>query len=221
MAFTSPSIIDFATELLDLICSFIHSPCDLLSFALCSRRLSAIIIPYHIQYRDLVCSPWHRDLFAKLLEHPLRSSQFVSLSLELKKPSVDWQAKYIWPKSLVEDLGRVWPMVDGGIDRAFDDVSKAIASSLVGLTSFRCDLHNSMLEHIFTALQGSCPKLSTLELVHSTYSVLNLQKSKVSQSAWACKWSCASCSIFFLSYGTFRISLAFRARSRCFLEMHT
>src|SRR5262245_11844342 len=132
MALSSP-LLSFATELLDHICSFVHSPRDLLSFALCSRRLSAIIIPRHIQYRDLVCSIEHRDLLQKLQEHPHLSSRFVSLELCCSVEGL------VWPKSLVEDD---WPTMSKlDAERVRHDLSTEIAPgfrSLIGLTSFRC-----------------------------------------------------------------------------------
>jgi hypothetical protein len=169
MAHPSPRFNSLATELLDHICSFITSPHDLLSFALCQRRLSAVIIPSHIQFRDLVLSLAHRSLFRKLLERPLLASRFVLLEF------VGNSQTFIWPASLLKELDSEWPVMGkGDAGRVLDEVSKELVPAiqcLVGLTSFRSDLHyTGMADRIFTALQVSCPALHTVELTYSSYS---------------------------------------------------
>lgn len=169
MSHSSQLFNSLATEVLDHICSFIPSPRDLLSFALCQRRLSAIIVPSHIQFRDLVLSLSHRSLIRKLPERPLLASRFVSLEYASNSKS------FIWPASLLKNLSAEWPVMGKGDQRRIlDEVSKELVPGiqcLVGLTSFRCDLHaTGMADPIFTALQESCPALTTLELVYSSYS---------------------------------------------------
>jgi hypothetical protein len=180
MAPPSPLFSSLATELLDHICSFIHSPRDLLSLALCERRLSAIIIPSHIQFRILVCRLQHQALFAGLLAHPALSSRFVSLEL------IGYSEDYVWPASLphLAYLESEWPLMRKGDERrVLDEVTQRLVPAvrcLVGLVSFRCNLHNTgMADRIFTALQDSCPSLSTVELVYSSYSGLTATVSQV------------------------------------------
>jgi hypothetical protein len=169
MPHPSPLFDSLATELLDHICSFIPSPRDLLSFALCQKRLSAIIIPSHIQFRDLVLCRGHRSIFRKLLERPLLASRFVTLEI------VGNCETFVWPASLLKKLTAEWPVMGKGDEgRVLDEVGKELAPAiqcLVGLTTFRCDLHaTGIANRIFTAIQVSCPLLTAVELVYSSYS---------------------------------------------------
>jgi hypothetical protein len=155
---------NLAIEVLDHIIYLIYAPSDLLSLALCERRLADIIIPSHIQFRHLACNIWLPSIFSTLLEHPILCSRFVSLDMSAGRYS-----EYIWPLSLLTTLDRMPLIAD---DWKVNSLSKTASISLrdfVGLTSFRCKVRDLGMDHIFKAVQESCSNLSTLELLCYIY----------------------------------------------------
>ncbi|KIJ54497.1 hypothetical protein M422DRAFT_103304, partial [Sphaerobolus stellatus SS14] len=61
-------------ELVEEVLCFIEDPGDLFSLALCCRWLCALIIPDHLHYRHLRCSPRRNALWTTLLQRPRLAS---------------------------------------------------------------------------------------------------------------------------------------------------
>lgn len=64
-------------ELLDTIASFVPLPSDLFSLALTSKALCSIIIPQHIEFREVCCDP-RREMLWRLLADRLTLSRRIT-----------------------------------------------------------------------------------------------------------------------------------------------
>ncbi|KIJ52046.1 hypothetical protein M422DRAFT_157122, partial [Sphaerobolus stellatus SS14] len=68
-------------EIQDAILTMLDSPKDLLSFALTSKHFYTLIVPFHIQFRVIVCDLWCNSLWKRLAERPLLCSRIRILRL--------------------------------------------------------------------------------------------------------------------------------------------
>jgi len=68
-------------ELFEAIISFLDEPRDLLSFGLTCRLIYYIIVPDHLEFRQLRCSPQRTYIWQALLERPRLAKNIYSLEL--------------------------------------------------------------------------------------------------------------------------------------------
>ncbi|KIJ28214.1 hypothetical protein M422DRAFT_99000, partial [Sphaerobolus stellatus SS14] len=57
-------------EILDNIAAHINLPQDLLSLAVTARAFHAIVVPNHLQFRDIRCDPRRVNLWRSLAQKP-------------------------------------------------------------------------------------------------------------------------------------------------------
>ncbi|KIJ28532.1 hypothetical protein M422DRAFT_268607 [Sphaerobolus stellatus SS14] len=103
-------------DVLDYITDYIDKRSDLLSFALCCKKIQEIVVP-HIQYCHIRCDPFREAFFAKIADSPgiLRRIRYLEL--------FDESAGVVWYESDdEEDL----PLPD---TEFFSGSSKAILPS--------------------------------------------------------------------------------------------
>ncbi|KIJ50538.1 hypothetical protein M422DRAFT_103807, partial [Sphaerobolus stellatus SS14] len=63
-------IINVPVEIQDAILEMIDSPKDLLSFALTSKHFYGLIVPFHIQFRVIVCDLMCNSLWERISKRP-------------------------------------------------------------------------------------------------------------------------------------------------------
>ncbi|KAL0947296.1 hypothetical protein HGRIS_013415 [Hohenbuehelia grisea] len=68
-------------EILDRICSYISSPKDLLYVALAARKFNQVIIPDHIQFRNIRCDFRRKNVWQKLAAAPAKAARFVEVEI--------------------------------------------------------------------------------------------------------------------------------------------
>ena len=128
-------------EFLDYIISFADTPKDLLNLALLtSKVLQFIIIPYHLEYRILRCTPLYFSLWEYLSSRPDLAARIRRLELlQLSEP----ENTHIIPKNLPKSS--MW--VPSGHSQSFLPTCPVYISqvflyslrTLAGLTSFEWD----------------------------------------------------------------------------------
>ncbi|KAJ7117018.1 hypothetical protein C8R44DRAFT_983326 [Mycena epipterygia] len=69
------------TELLDVIAPLIPSPSDLLSLAFASKTLHTIIVPEHLEFREICCDARRASLWNALTNQPILAARILSLEL--------------------------------------------------------------------------------------------------------------------------------------------
>lgn len=79
------SLASISTELLENIIGNIDLPIELLNLALTSRSFHSLIVPNHIQFRDIRCSINQRNLWKLLIEKPLLASNIRVLHLVIHR----------------------------------------------------------------------------------------------------------------------------------------
>jgi len=62
-------------EILEDIISEIGKTKDLLSLALADRALYNLVVPHHIEYRSICCSPFHEELWEAFASHPVLAAR--------------------------------------------------------------------------------------------------------------------------------------------------
>jgi len=76
-----PTVLILSTEIFEEIVNYLDEPAHLLSFALTTRVLKAIIIPRHIQFRRIRSYPRNARLWEYLIQHPLQASYIRNLEV--------------------------------------------------------------------------------------------------------------------------------------------
>ncbi|KAJ6471591.1 hypothetical protein C8R47DRAFT_1297356 [Mycena vitilis] len=150
-------------ELLDAIASFIPLPCDSLSLALASKLLHGIIVPHHIEFREVCCDLRRKTLWRALAEQPVLSGRIISLGLFNEVIPHHGRTQLLIPQSL--GVGDEEP---GGSD--FQDVLSAAVSDMVALERFSLVQTivvqgKDPIEPVLPALQQFCPNLRELEVI--------------------------------------------------------
>ena len=88
-------------ELLDAIASLIRQPRDLLSVALASKALHDVVVPGHLDFREVCCDPSRTSLWKALAEHPGLAGRILSLDLQSEPISTLYSgAEVVVPTSL-------------------------------------------------------------------------------------------------------------------------
>ncbi|KAJ7101980.1 hypothetical protein C8R44DRAFT_988290 [Mycena epipterygia] len=163
-------------ELVDIMASFVPLPSDLLSLALTSKALHAIIVPQHLEFREVCCDGRRESLWKSLAENPGPAAGILSLAL-IYEPVSRYQAlhsneRILVPKSLTGSNEA--PLVDctSGNIRTKEcdcvDVLCAAIANMHALKRFTFDdsvfgrLHD--VKTVFTAVVRSCPNLRELEI---------------------------------------------------------
>jgi hypothetical protein len=77
-------------ELYEQIILCIDSPKDLLNVALASKAMCTIIVPHHIQLRNIHCEQTHQPLWSALVETPIFASYITTLTLQ------NGSVQYLW-----------------------------------------------------------------------------------------------------------------------------
>jgi hypothetical protein len=160
-------------ELLEAIASFIPLPRDLLSLALTSKALNALIIPEHLEFREVSCDPYRTALWTALAELPLLAGRIRSLSLQMEPIPLHSSAEVVVPQSVAAPNGgavRGLPSANWAGERTNQSAEPLCAaiSQMHGLTRFCFDHRgNSRLQTIgslFDTVRQHCLCLRELEL---------------------------------------------------------
>lgn len=162
-------------ELLDAIASLICQPRDLLSLALASKALHGVVVPGHLEFREVCCDPSRTSLWTALAENPRFAGRILSLDLQSEPISTMYSGgEVVVPKSLTtraegsHNNGR-----DGESDNGkpeFTELCAAI-SKMHGLTRFRFDGRqwNELSAAVFRTLQRHCPNMREFEVHFDNY----------------------------------------------------
>ncbi|KAJ7093399.1 hypothetical protein B0H15DRAFT_832182 [Mycena belliarum] len=158
-------------ELLDDIASLLVRPSDLLSLALTSKTLYAIVVPQHLEFREIRCDARRSALWVALAQHPGLARRLRSLEM-YREP--DLLRSNLVPRCLMSGDNDV-PPVDCSLDVRSKTCSSqctericAAISPMSALMRF-CFHHSNFaylhpIETIFEAVLEHCLQLRELEI---------------------------------------------------------
>lgn len=168
----SPTLQTLPFDIKDHILSLLGSPQDLLSFSLSSKEWASLIIPAHIEYRELRIRANRLAVWKHLAARADLAKNIHSLRLISSKD----ESKEVFPRTLVPasaaETVTTRPLeVDGVVvgqlqnRRPLPEMVKAIRNfrSLKSFTWVASNGHGEVVEEIFEAL-GRCRALTALRL---------------------------------------------------------
>lgn len=164
-------------ELLDEITSHIALPSDLLSLALTSKTLHAIVIPKQLEFREVCCELRRLSLWKALAEHPGLTCRILSLKVQNGSFVPYSRTPVVVPRSLnpsgEEPLLVECHPADASANKCEVGCSDALCAAIQEMPSlvrFCFSQTQSICTHpitpIFRAVLQSCPNLRELE-IHS------------------------------------------------------
>ncbi|KAF7348798.1 hypothetical protein MVEN_01399500 [Mycena venus] len=154
-------------ELLDTIASFVAPPSDLLALALTNKALHDIVIPHHLEFREVCCDARRETLWKALADLPVLSGRINSLELLPEPYALRSSAQLLIPYSLSPGTTVQFDAAACNGSACIDLLSIAI-SSMSALKRFSFGqtsltrLGNT--ECLFRALRLHCPNLRELEI---------------------------------------------------------
>ncbi|KAF8900468.1 hypothetical protein CPB84DRAFT_1778999 [Gymnopilus junonius] len=159
-------------DMKDQILSLLDSPRDLFSFSLSSKEWASLIVPAHIEYREIRIRANRLAVWKHLAKRTDLAKNIRSLWLMSSKN----ETKEVFPRTLVPAFAAeavtIRPMLVDGVavgqlqnKRPLPEMVKAIRNfrSLRGFMWTACDGHGELVEEIFEAL-GHCRALAALRL---------------------------------------------------------
>ncbi|KAJ7101986.1 hypothetical protein C8R44DRAFT_808982 [Mycena epipterygia] len=165
-------------ELLDLVASFIPLPSDLLSLALTSKALHVVIVPQHLEFREVCCDARRASLWKALAENPNFTARILWLGLIYEPVSrsrtLHLGERVLVPKYLAgDDDAPLAECTSGGIrtNHCQSDCVGALCAAIANMPAlkrFAFDasgfgrLHD--VQAVFTAVLRSCPSLRELDI---------------------------------------------------------
>ncbi|KAJ7861164.1 hypothetical protein B0H13DRAFT_2671912 [Mycena leptocephala] len=170
-------------ELLDAIASLIRHPRDLLSVALASKALHDVVVPGHLEFREVCCDSSRTSLWTALAENPPLAGRILSLDLQSEPISTLYSGgEVVVPKSLATRS-----VDEGGSPHSSDKDGEAgngepqlpelcaAISKMHSLTRFRFDSrqYKNLSAAVFQTLRRHCPNMREFE-VHFDYYGPNL-----------------------------------------------
>jgi len=164
-----------ATETLDHIASFVDEPKDLLAVGVASRRLKEIVIPHHIEFRQIRCDAFRYSVWKALSQKPRLCGLIRKLHLFDEREEDDVSMIVILPFSLLEggtedNLRRF--RKGKRVQKCFEALFKA-TSHMSNLTSFSWRMEEDstrfplLWRDLFWSVQRSCPLVAELQVKFS------------------------------------------------------
>ncbi|KIJ29267.1 hypothetical protein M422DRAFT_269340 [Sphaerobolus stellatus SS14] len=168
------SLSSFAVELREYIVEGIDDVGDLLSLALTSRAFCALVIPWHIEYRWICCSPARKEIWSILSRKPSLAARLRNLEL-----IDEVEGEVFIPRSL-EDFPEYMDMPEYVERREFDhprvpvpplpvDVGPRLLTLLehTDLTRFFCDrlLVGTAVFSLLSKIIKHSPELQELHIM--------------------------------------------------------
>lgn len=149
-------------EILNYIFFFVEDPRDLLQIGLSSKQFCSIVIPHHIDYRRIICTLGHVELWKRLIRHPALGSQLASLEFLLPQK----RTSFTLPRSLLDDDSSADDDERTSGDNYLQLASKAM-HTMPHLRRFRIqNCTSSDALGIFPTLQARCKELQVLEIAY-------------------------------------------------------
>ncbi|KIJ34879.1 hypothetical protein M422DRAFT_51813 [Sphaerobolus stellatus SS14] len=148
-------------ELVEKVIDNIDRPSDLLRLALSSRALHALIVPKHIEFRDIRCHLCHEDIWKLLISNPALAANVRTLQVEIR-----YLIEVLYPRSFIPELGST--IHYGGeynLPRALSLMRSLIRLQLTGYASnVPNDLEDTLISNTLLKISTSQFKLAELSL---------------------------------------------------------